>query len=286
MTQENSYQHEVVVPDKGLPFKLFLFEGSKGKYIREKHWHRSIEIFAVKSGSLHFFLNEKEYNLSAGDFIIVNSNEVHSVYAPEPNETIVLQIPLNLFTAYFTKEQFIWFSHSEKADDSQVFALLNQMYELYVQKKNGYELLMQSFFYQLEYLLVTKYRKLEVHDDLLKNNKQLKRLGVITGYLKEHYAEDISLEMLAETFGYSPAYLSRMFQKYAKINYKDYLSSVRFMHAVKELEDTDLQIGEIALNHGFPNSKAFSNFFCKKYGILPNEYRKRQKNDIGKIKNW
>ena len=40
------YQHEVIVPDRGLPFKLFLFEGGGGKYIREKHWHRSIELFA------------------------------------------------------------------------------------------------------------------------------------------------------------------------------------------------------------------------------------------------
>ena len=30
------YQHEVIVPDRGLPFKLFLFEGGGGKYIREK----------------------------------------------------------------------------------------------------------------------------------------------------------------------------------------------------------------------------------------------------------
>ena len=44
---EQQYQHEVIVPDKGFPFKLFLFEGHSGKYIREKHWPRSIEIFAV-----------------------------------------------------------------------------------------------------------------------------------------------------------------------------------------------------------------------------------------------
>ncbi len=55
------YQHEVIVPDRGLPFKLFLFEGGGGKYIREKHWHRSIEIFAVRQGQLEFFLNEKKY---------------------------------------------------------------------------------------------------------------------------------------------------------------------------------------------------------------------------------
>ena len=30
---EQHYQHEVIVTDKGFPFKLFLFEGYNGKYI-------------------------------------------------------------------------------------------------------------------------------------------------------------------------------------------------------------------------------------------------------------
>ena len=284
MKNEAACQHEVIVPNRGLPFKLFLFEGKDGKYIRDKHWHRSVEIFAVKDGSLNFFLNEKKYHLQAGDFVLVNSNEVHSIYAPIPNETIVLQIPLGSFAGYYTEEQFIWFSHSEKSDDERVFSLLNEMYERNTECRMGYELQMLSCFYQLEYLLVTRYRKLEVHEELLKNTKQLKRLGVITGYLKEHYTEDISLEKLAGIFGYSPSYLSRMFQKYAKINYKDYLQSVRFEHAVKELEETEHQIGDIALNHGFPNSKAFSNLMRKKYGYLPNEYRKMRDEHLQRVK--
>lgn len=284
MKNEASCQHEVIVPNRGLPFKLFLFEGKDGKYIRDKHWHRSVEIFAVKNGSLNFFLNEKKYHLQAGDFVLVNSNEVHSIYAPDPNETIVLQIPLGSFAGYYTEEQFIWFSHSEKSDDERGFSLLNEMYERNTEGRTGYELQMLSCFYQLEYLLVTRYRKLEVHEELLKNTKQLKRLGVITGYLKEHYTEDISLEKLAGIFGYSPSYLSRMFPKYAKINYKDYLQSVRFEHAVKELEETEHQISDIALNHGFPNSKAFSNLMRKKYGCLPNEYRKMRDNHLQRVK--
>lgn len=106
---EQQYQHEVIVPDKGFPFKLFLFEGYSGKYIREKHWHRSIEIFAVQEGELDFILDTTHYHLGEGEFIIVNSNEVHAIHANRPNHTIVLQIPLNQFASYFTGEQFIWF---------------------------------------------------------------------------------------------------------------------------------------------------------------------------------
>ena len=55
------FQHELVIPDEGLPFKFFLFEGSQGNYVREKHWHTSIEIFAVMEGSLTFYLNDEKY---------------------------------------------------------------------------------------------------------------------------------------------------------------------------------------------------------------------------------
>ena len=91
------FAHELIVPEVGFSFKLFLFEGREGHYHREKHWHRSIEIFAVCDGELEFKIDEKTWHLTAGEFMIVNSNEVHEVDSPLPNETIVLQIPLKVF---------------------------------------------------------------------------------------------------------------------------------------------------------------------------------------------
>ena len=40
-------EHELIIPDRGFPFKIFEFEGKGGKYFRDRHWHRSIEIFAT-----------------------------------------------------------------------------------------------------------------------------------------------------------------------------------------------------------------------------------------------
>lgn len=100
------FQHELIIPNEGLPFKIFLFEGGHGNYEREKHWHTSIEIFAVLKGRLTFFLNEEEYPLEAGGLIIINSNEIHSIHAPRKNETVVLQIPLKQFEKYFTAQRF------------------------------------------------------------------------------------------------------------------------------------------------------------------------------------
>ena len=107
------FQHELIIPNEGLPFKLFLFEGRNGNYVREKHWHTSIEIFTVMEGSLSFYIDEVEYPLKAGEFLIINSNEVHSIQAPFRNETIVLQIPLKQFEDYFTAQRFIRFRRAD-----------------------------------------------------------------------------------------------------------------------------------------------------------------------------
>lgn len=269
------FSHELIMPNQGLPFKVFLFEGGEGNYFRDKHWHRSVELFAVYEGSLKFYLNEQVYPLRTGEFMLVNSNEIHSVDSPEPNRTIVLQIPLKTFEDYYTGEQYIRFTHMPRTQDGEVMKLIRDIYASYEGRFSGYEMKVKSLYYMLLYLLVTEYRETDAAPDMVKWNKNLNRLSSITNYIKENYASDLSLENLAEIFGYSPAYLSRMFQKYAGINYKSYLQSIRLERAFQELANTGHTLSETALNNGFPNSKAMAKAFQKKYGILPSEYRKR-----------
>ena len=52
MKEEKIYRQEAVVPDRGLPFKLFRFEGADGKNICEAHQHSSVEIFALREGKI------------------------------------------------------------------------------------------------------------------------------------------------------------------------------------------------------------------------------------------
>lgn len=268
--------HEIVVPNEDLPFKMFLFEGEKGNYFRDKHWHRSIEIFMVFEGHLKFYLNDLEQKLNPGEFVLVNSNEIHAIDSPEPNKTVVIQIPLKTFSDYFTGEQYIRFTHEAKKQDVQVVDLIREMFAAYGKKETGYDMRVKSGYYMLLYLLVSVYRELDVKDELLKQNRKLNKLTPITNYMKEHYQEELSLEALAEVFGYAPAYISRMFQKYAGINYKDYLQGVRVEYAFAELNRAEHTVSEVAFHHGFPSSRAFSKAFQKKYGMLPSAYLQRK----------
>ena len=279
------FQHELIIPNEGLPFKVFLFEGENGNYVREKHWHTSIEIFAVMEGSLDFFVNKEEYPLKAGEQIIINSNELHSIHAVEKNKTVVLQIPLKQFENYFTAQRYIRFRGQEELVDKKLASLLRKLYHVYSERKIGYEFRTISIFYEIMYILVKDYRMTETREKDIRHSRRLDALSKITTYMREHYREELKLSDVAATFGYSDAYLSRMFQKYAKINYKTYLQDIRMAYAYRDLLNTDHTISQIALENGFCSSRGFSGEFQKRYGVLPSEMRKQinekgQKNAI------
>ena len=224
------FQHELIIPNEGLPFKIFLFEGSRGNYIREKHWHTSIEIFAVMEGELLFYINHEKYPLHAGELLIVNANEIHSVHALKTNKTAVIQIPLRQFEGYFTAQQFIRFEggvrggkDSGNPSDRRLISLVQRLYK------------------------------------------------------REHYREELKLSDLAEMFGYSDAYLSRMFREYAKVNFKTYLQDIRTPYAYRDILNTDHTIGQIALDNGFCSSRGLSKDFRKRYGVLPSEVKREKK---------
>lgn len=272
-----SVSHEVIVPETGFPFKLFLFEGREGNYYRDKHWHRSVEIFAVCGGELEFHIDDRLWHLTAGEFMIVNSNEMHSVDSPLPNETVVLQIPVKLFEDYYTGDQFIWFTHEPGRRDERFMELVKELYRIYAEKPCGYDLKMKGIFYNIMYYLVKDYRLTEADQDSVRRNRNMTRLSSITAYMKENYTGDLSLEEVARVFGYSPAYLSRMFQKYAGISFKDHVQSIRLGYALKDLESGKYSITETAIRNGFSGSKVFARALKKKYGMLPSEYKKREK---------
>lgn len=272
------FQHELIIPNEGLPFKIFLFEGGRGNYIREKHWHTSIEIFAVMEGQLLFYINNEKYPLHAGELLIVNANEIHSVHALQENKTAVIQIPLRQFENYFTAQQFIRFeggirggAYNENPSDKRLISLVQRLYNVYTERRKGYDFRTISLYYELLYLLVTQYRVTEVEEKELRYNRHLSALSRITTYMREHYREELKLTDLAEMFGYSDAYLSRMFREYAKVNFKTYLQDIRTAYAYRELLNTDHTIGQIAMDNGFCSSRGLARDFSKRYGILPSQ---------------
>ena len=96
-------------------------------------------------------------------------------------------------------------------------------------------------------------------------------------YVQEHYAENLSLEKMAEIVYMNPYYFSSFFKKETGENYKNYLASVRMKEAAKLLMKTDMKTYELAKAVGYNDVRSFTEKFREYYGNSPSGYKKARK---------
>jgi AraC-like DNA-binding protein len=93
--------------------------------------------------------------------------------------------------------------------------------------------------------------------------------------LTAQFAEPIRIDRLAEQFGYSRSYFSKMFKKVNRVTPVEFLTSLRTGKARQMLrERPDLSVEQIACSVGYQDALYFSKQFRKVYGLSPSEYRK------------
>lgn len=278
------FRHELVFPNEDIPCRLFLFEGMNGNYRVTKHWHRCVELFAVLEGNIDFYINNRHYPVMGQNLLLVNSNEIHSIEAPEANRVIVLQIPFHFLEAY-CEEGYIRFNPKSAKEDTELFITVVNAFQEYEEKACGYGLAVQSSMFRLLHCLLTRHRVTETEEEWLRSSRHINKLSYVTDFISANYFQDLSLNGIADKFGFSPTYLSKMFQKYAGVNYKAYVQNVRVENGYKELVNTEHAIGDIAYNNGFANIKSFSKMFLRRYGLLPSDYRRmfRQREEVNEM---
>lgn len=87
-------------------------------------------------------------------------------------------------------------------------------------------------------------------------------------YLDKHFTENISVESVAERFGYSKNYLSTLFNKYTGMRFSDYLNRLRIRETVKRMENSSVGITSVALDCGF---NSLNTYYRAKQKFLTNK---------------
>ena len=105
----------------------------------------------------------------------------------------------------------------------------------------------------------------------------------ITQYVEENYASKITLEELSKFSQYNRTYISTFFKNTVGMNFYEYLTRVRFQHALYELTSTNKNLTEIAIDTGFPDLKSFNTRFYATFRRRPAEYRPLLAPDCAKV---
>ena len=94
------------------------------------------------------------------------------------------------------------------------------------------------------------------------------------GYIRDHYAEELSLDKLAAIAHYSKYHFHRLFHEHFGETVNDRVRRVRLEQAARRLiNDFDASIDEVAASCGFSSAQYFAREFKSHFGHSPSSFR-------------
>lgn len=94
----------------------------------------------------------------------------------------------------------------------------------------------------------------------------------VTDYLRQHFQEDISLDMLAERYYLNSSYLCRLFKQHTGSCLTDYLIDLRMERAKELLLEGRYKVYEVSRMVGYKSDKYFFRVFRQYTGQSPSEF--------------
>lgn len=126
---------------------------------------------------------------------------------------------------------------------------------------------------------IFKYLKKTIMDSFnqviaLKKAEDNKPIRDAKQYMKQHFNEAISLEIISNQVGFNATYFSSLFKKETGKTFSEYLSQIRMEKAKELLKETNQSVATICEEVGYSDTKHFTKLFTKYTNLKPNEYRK------------
>jgi two-component system response regulator YesN len=158
---------------------------------------------------------------------------------------------------------------------NQLHNYSSQDWDLHKEFKITLQLLLNSrSIEEVNDVLLEHFESIINHIELIDTSKFLGTLiNDVIQYLKEHYSEQVSLNVLAAKFYVHPIYLSRLFKEKTGVNFIDYLTKIRINKAKELLLLPEFKIYDICFMVGYESPRYFSKIFKQYTSISPKEFK-------------
>jgi AraC-like DNA-binding protein len=288
--QNHSLREKRVHGSAAYPVSVYSVRCREGDPVFECHWHSELEFLVVTQGTALFQIGSSEYKTSAGEFIFVNSEELHagqnisnglcafsavvfdgSFLDSAENDVIKDKYLLPLLNKHFIPPDYYGVQPEWHAEIAQT---LWEIVRLNKTKTYPYELMTKMYLYRIFGYLFQYCAEMQPERTAAPVNEKLNQLKTILDFIHTNYPEHITLQDMAARMNMSQGYFCRFFKATMKKTPFEYLISYRVHKAALLLQGSGLKVSQIAQDTGFENFSYFTEVFKKTMRCTPSEYRR------------
>lgn len=248
------------------------------------HWHNALEIICPIENYYDVIIGENSYHINPGEILIIPSGEIHQLQAPDSGTRFIFMFDLSAISGLngFSNIQSIMAQPLFITNTSHPY-IHDDLYRLLMQISNEYfgmdafkELtifsLLINFFVHIGNNHINN-SQFFPNVRVYKQKEYIQKFNDVMDYIDTHYMDELTLEDVASTIGFSKYHFTRLFKQYTNTTFYDYLSFKRIKVAESLLMQPDLSITEIALQSGFSSISTFNRCFKQQKNCTPSEYR-------------
>lgn len=257
------------------------------------HWHKSVELFYMKSGTVEYSTPKGKTLFPAGYGGLVNSHVLHMTRPMSPTEENIQlnhifdpdflagqqggRIEQKYITPFVTAPQLEIITLSpDDPEQAGILADIRDTFEL-SEQDFGYEIRLRAALADI-WLRIFKLAQplLVEHASYDKANDKIKSMMV---YIHEHYAEKLPISEIAAAAYLSERECYRAFQHCLHMTPVEYIKTYRLQMACQMLAGTRDSVTSIGHACGLGSSSYFGKVFHEHIGCTPVEYRRTWQNN-------
>ena len=246
------------------------------------HKHKALEIIFVTENEYTINVGTEVYKLHEGDIIFIPPMEIHSITAPEKGERFIMLFDPSFFTYFNSNDEiFDFYSHTRVVGLNNashlypnLFASINSMIQLYFSYDKMNEVEIYSELLKITAVLCHSSEEETEKNKPVTHSEVYNKFVRVLSYIEGNYSEDMDLETVAKSAGFSKYHFSRLFKQYTDSTFYDYLCTKRITEA-KKLLATGIPVTDTAFQVGFNNLTTFCRCFKKYEGCSPTQYKNK-----------
>ena len=245
----------------------------------EPHSHDYYELYFLLEGTRRLFLQNNMLVLSPKTFCVIPPFSMHKTEGDK-----YLRININISKNLLTKEEIAFLDTCAKKqavrlDDAYYpfcELLLTEAVAIQSEWKTNDDYRMAFTKTLLHFLQKQTLKPISVSTSSDATNTVDTLILNVAYYINEHYAEEVTLQTLCDTFFLSKATLCARFKQTMHCSIMQYLFRLRLSKAKELLINTNKSMEEISEICGFSSANYFGLIFKKATGISPLHYRQNK----------
>ena len=235
-----------------------------------KHAPRTIyspnNLILVTEGVLHIMVQDQKYTINQGECLFLPAGIESIGYRPSSAPTAFYCAIFNAPPEFHLPTNFLVGDMNIVRDK---YVMLIKAAATHNYPKAALDLLLQCLIYEVLYQL----NNAPLTEESLSQENILP--SKIKGYINGTLFRNITVQDIADHFGFSVDYVIRVFSLHENVTPKAYINQLKIKRIEELLMSTNTSLSTIAKKMGFSNSAMLSKFYKYHTGRTTSEYRSK-----------